>query len=294
MENPYEGYLHGAAGVTAANAEYQRTLQEARLLREEATRSRMDTRKKIIEQAEYERAHLPDAEKIRQEQLARELDRARASPPLTEVCSGKSLNVLLGNLIALQGQGARGANVPLSAQTLQSIRLTAGDTRGDVGLLQDSGSLQWPQPLQGEAFQNGREDLNRCIKDAVSAVRLKRRPDRGTINALRADLGELNARLDAAAGTLSPDEYVEARRYLKRVGDTVTALQDPNAFHHFNGDWKARGKDVSELVQFMAGEGLWFAPAVPGDEPAYLALYRALAAYDAGMPPRMDGAVEDK
>jgi hypothetical protein len=37
-------------------------------------------------------------------------------------------------------------------------------------------------------------------------VRLKRRPDRGTIHALRADLEELSARLDAAAGTLSPGE----------------------------------------------------------------------------------------
>jgi hypothetical protein len=51
-----------------------------------------------------------------------------------------------------------------------------------------------------------------------------------------------------------------------------------NEGHSLNGDWKARGQDVSELVQFMAGEGLWFAPAVPGDEPAYLALHLQPAA----------------
>jgi len=35
---------------------------------------------------------------------------------------------------------------------------------------------------------------------------------------------------------------------------------------------------VAEMVKFMADKGLWFAPATPGDEPAYLALYHALAA----------------
>ena len=40
---------------------------------------------------------------------------------------------------------------------------------------------------------------------------------------------------------------------------------------------------MAELVKFMTDEGLWFAPAAPGDESAYLALYHALAAFDAGM-----------
>jgi hypothetical protein len=294
MDNPYEGYLNGAAGLTTANAEYQRIIQQAKLLREEAVRSRMDTRKKMIEQAEYERGRLPDAEKIRQEQLAAELDRARASPPLSEIHSARSLNVLLSNLIDLERQSARGAKVPLSAQTLASIHLTAGEGRGDVGLLVDGGRLHWPPSLEGEVFQKGREGLDRHIQHAVHTVRLKGCPDRATIKDLRANLQELSAKLDAGADKFSPREYIEARRYLQRLGATVTALQDPDVCHHFNGDWKARGEDVSELVQFMANKGLWFAPAVPGDEPAYLTLYRALAAYDAGMPPRMAGAGEER
>ena len=35
---------------------------------------------------------------------------------------------------------------------------------------------------------------------------------------------------------------------------------------------------MAEMVKFIADKGLWFAPATPGDEPAYLALYHALAA----------------
>ena len=61
-------------------------------------------------------------------------------------------------------------------------------------------------------------------------------------------------------------------------------LRDRNQSNYFNGNWSARGKSVAELVTFMGEKGLWFAPAAPGDEPAYLALYHALAAFDAGMP----------
>jgi hypothetical protein len=37
---------------------------------------------------------------------------------------------------------------------------------------------------------------------------------------------------------------------------------------------------VPELVEHMTKEGLEFAPAVAGDEAAYLSLHRALATYD--------------
>src|SRR5579871_3014905 len=117
MMNPFEGYLSGAASLTNANAQYQVTINQAKLLRQEAIRSAFQTRRAAIEQAEYERAHMPDPEKIRQEQLARELDRARVSPPLTEIWSGKSLNTLLRNAIAQQVQGGRSPSVPLHEDT---------------------------------------------------------------------------------------------------------------------------------------------------------------------------------
>jgi hypothetical protein len=284
MMNPYQGYLTGAASLTTANAQYQTTIQQAKLQRQEAIRSAYQTRRAAIEEAEYERAHMVDPDKIRQAELVRELDRARVSPPLTEVWSGRSLNTLLRNTIAQQAQGVRGPSVPLDEDTLRSINLTAGDTRGNVGLLKDGGGLQWPQPLSGEAFQEAREDLGRRLKHAVNTVQLNRGPDESTISDLQADLKKLNETLDASVNLMSPDQYIEAKRYLGQVGNAVTALRDRNVSNYFNGNWSARGKSVAELVKFMADKGLWIAPATPGDEPAYLALYHALAAFDAGMP----------
>ena len=41
MMNPYQGYLTGAASITTANAQYYQTIQQAKLLRQDAIRSSM-------------------------------------------------------------------------------------------------------------------------------------------------------------------------------------------------------------------------------------------------------------
>jgi hypothetical protein len=284
MMNPFEGYLSGAASLTNANAQYQLTIQQAKLVRQEAIRSAIQTRRAWIEQAEYERAHMPDPEKIRQEQLRRELDHARVSPPLTEVWSGRSLNTLLRHLIAQQGQGVRGPLVPLNEDALNRVNLTAGDSRANAGLLKDRAALQWPQPLQAEIFKEPREDLNRRLKDAVNTVRSgNAAADPATLNDLDADLKRLRDILDANVSLLSPDQYIEANRYLRQVGAAVAALKDRNASNIINGNWSLKARNVADLVKQMGDRGLMFAEATPGEESSYLSLYHALAAFDAGM-----------
>jgi hypothetical protein len=285
MMNPYQGYLDGAANITNANAKYYQTIAQARMVREQAVQEHYRTRRAMMEQAEWEMAHRPDPEKIRQAALQRELDRARVSPPLTEIASGRSLNALLRNAIASQGQGLRSeVNPSLNEDTLKSINPTVGDTRGNGGLLKDNGSLQWPQPLQGEAFKEAREDLSRHLKQAVSTVRLSRNPNDSTLSDLQADLKKMHETLKDNASAMSEDQQVEATRYLGLLKNTIAALKDRNVVNLFNGTWTLRGKNVAELVKFMRDTGLWFAAATPGDEAAYTALYHALAAFDAGMP----------
>jgi hypothetical protein len=288
MMNPYEGYLSGAAAVTNANAQYQLTIQQAKLLRQEAVRSAMDTRRRIIEEAEYERNHLPDPEKIRQADLARELDRARADPPLTEVWSGKALNALLRHLVKQQARGEKGPNISLTDGThnlMENINLTPADSRGNAGLLRNikARGLEWPQPLMDARFKQAREDLDKRLRDAAAQARDSNAVDPANLKDLGADLQTLNDTLEANVSALSPSQYIEARRYLNMVADAVRALESRNVANFFN-KWVAQSKNVAELVKFMSDQGLQFAPATPGDEPAYRALYHAMAAFDAGMP----------
>jgi hypothetical protein len=285
MMNPYQGYLAGTASVTTANAQYQRTIEQARLVRQNPIQESIRTRRAMIEEAEYERAHMPDPEIILQRALERELDRARLSPPLIEIWSGRSLNALLRNAIAQSEREARVLNVPLDEDILKSINLTAEDARGNIGLLKNNGDLQWPKSLQGETFKTAREDLSRRLKQAVEAVRNQRKPDDRLLRAMQSDLKKLRETLDDRISEMPPNEYVEVRRYLRLLGLAVEALKDPKTVNYFNGSWTPRGKSVAELVRFMDEKKLWFAPAAPGDEATYVTLYQALAKFDAGFIP---------
>jgi hypothetical protein len=237
-------------------------------------------------------------------QLQRELDRARVSPPLTEIWSGQSLNALLRNAISMQGQ-AKGQNVPLSEDTLKAINLTVGDTRGNVGLLKDlkdNSNLRWPQPLMNDKFKEAREKMDRHMKMAARTVNSGGgAPAEEIINDLDEDWKKLNDTLEASVSVMSPDQYTDAKRYLKLLDNTLIALKDSKLSNYFNGAWSAKGKSVAKLVKHMSEQGLWFAPATPNDEAAYVALYHAMARYDRSLPrlasstsPGSNGATEEK
>lgn len=283
MMNPYQGYLSGAASITRANADYQKTIQQAKLTRQEFIRSSLQTRRAMIEEAEWERAHMPDPEKIRQKELERELDYSRHSPHQTDIWSAKALNALMRHLITQQSQGTPGPSVPLNDDTIDHINLTVGDSRGNAGLLKEGGNLQWPLPLNREEFKEARQGLNALMQTAFKNANGGSVPDSSTITDLRAHYEKLKNTLDANVDRLSPDEYIEANRYLRYVKNTITALKDPNIINQLSGNWKPKVHDVAQLVQFMREKGLWFAPATPKDEPAYVALYYALASFDSRM-----------
>jgi hypothetical protein len=283
MMNPYQGYLEGAGDLTRTNAQYWQTIQQARMTRQEAIRSSLDTRRAMIEEAEWERAHMPDPEKIRQQALQRELNRARVSPPLNDVWSARALNALLRHLITLQGNGVRGPDVPLNEDIVNHLNVKAGDSTGNVGLLKNNGDLEWPESLLGRAFKDGRERINSQICTAYKSVASGNNPDAATLNDLLAQVRKMRAKLKDNVGDLKPDEYIEARRYVDELGQTLSALQDPNIGKQFNGDWRPKVRDVAQLVKHMREKGLMFAPATEKDQAAYVALYHALAAFDASL-----------
>jgi len=283
--NPYNGYLRGAADVTTANGKYLMMQQQARLERERANQEHLVTRRRIIEEAEWERGRIPNPEKVREADIEAALNRARRDPPLTEVWSARSLNSLLNHVAAQQGRGVKGPTIQLDPETLKSINLTPADSRANAGLLKDEGKLQWPRSLQGQEFSDPRTRLSRLMEEAVQ--KLKFNPNNpvpaGLVRDMTNDLQKLNERLNDSVNDLSPSQYIEARRYLNQVGDAVAALSDPKVGGYLNQNWTGKAKNVAELVNYLAKSGMRFAPATPGDEPAYNALYRALADFDAGM-----------
>jgi hypothetical protein len=79
----------------------------------------------------------------------------------------------------------------------------------------------------------------------------------------------------------SPSDYIKAKRFLSDLDSAIRALQDPGISKYATRKLAAKGGTVSDLVTEMGGQGLRFAPAVAGDENAYVALHRALVNYAA-------------
>ena len=283
--NPYYGYERGAADITSANAEYQKTIQQARELRAKARIAEVDARRRMYDEIEYERNRRPTAETMRRQDEATALNEARNNAPLSAILDGSALNTLLREVQKQQkaGRKGRGPSIPLDEGTLRGVNLTPGDTRGNVGLLKDGGKLQWPPALEGPEFADARKTVNQLVGHAVQEVSFNHPVEPETIKDLRAALDGMTRALRGNVGEMSPTDYISAQRYLTQLGQAVTALSDRKVSNYFNKNWAARGKNVAELVKFMNDNGLVFAPSVPGDENAYRAMYDALAAYDAGI-----------
>jgi hypothetical protein len=285
LAGPGMGYgfaLQGLASYTSAAGKYWGDIEQARILREQSRQMYLDTQRRRIQFEQWYETVRPTAPKMMAAERATELELARKAPGETEVLSGRTLNVLLRS-IQSAGNLNRGPNVELAEDALKHINVTGGASAGNVGMLKDGVKLAWPEGLQGEGFDTASKRLTRNLKLAVDTLKDREPVAAGTMKDIRGDFKSLNDKLNESADDLSPSQYIEARRFLNQLSAAIKALSDPNVAKYFNNTWNARGSNVAELVSNMTKEGLTFAPAAPGDEAAYRAMYNALRTFEVGL-----------
>ncbi len=286
-EDPYAGYLRGVATLTTAQGNYLSQEQQARLSQSQADLSKLDLRRRVADEAVAGRKNWlnPETQRVKDTEAA--YTRATREPPLTEVLSGQSLNDLFTHAANLQEkgrlQGVHGPNVPLDEDLLKQVNLAGAGSAGSIALLKDRGRLNWPLVLQSPEYDEARRRLGALVPEALGQARFNNPVDAGLLRQMLADVRRMSDTLQHNVGDVLPSEYVQARRFLGGLEGAVKALRDPNAGNQVNQKWAPQGRNVAELVDFMGKNGLRFAPATPGDEPAYRHLYQRLLAYDAAL-----------
>jgi hypothetical protein len=290
----YGGYLSGAASaVGAAQASsaldpYQYDIstygkelvhyQQSRLMNQQVQQAKIETRRKAFDEYLYERDMRPTTEDDREKARIENVRRAYNDPPITEIWSGLALNNLLDAIHKMEIQKGQGPTVPLSSELLRDINVTAGGQTGNLGPLKNGGKLQWPLVLRGSAYESERKRMNELAAQAfMQAQGDGVSPD--TLDAMNKTLDRLTATLKEHVSTVSPNDYIQAKRYLNDLGDAVQALQDPKVANYTTGKWTAQGDTVSALVENMFRNGLRFGPASPDDRAAYNALHTAMVSY---------------
>jgi hypothetical protein len=285
--DPYGGFLRGSADVLNAQGPFAVLQQQALLVNEQLKAQRLANQSKAFDEYLYERDKTPTAQDRRDRTQQQELRRALNDPPVTEIWSGKALNDLLCDL---QTKGVRGvlATSPgpkelLGPDTLNSVNVTSANRGGNIGLLRNGGRLNWPSAVCGAEFKPARERLSSLAQDAVNEVAFNYRVDPGSLKQMKEGLDRLRRQLSQNVRDLPPSEYIEAKRFLSDLGDALRVLGQPDAASYVNRKYAAKGTTVPDLVKYMTDNGLQFAPAVAGDETAYIVLHRALAAYAQGL-----------
>jgi hypothetical protein len=240
----------------------------------------------------------PSPEDLRAQRRAEELRHARNDPPATEVYAAGPLNALLADLERLQDQGESLRTVTLGAEALAHVNVTSEPGGPTPGLLH-SGKVRWPlswhEPRLWAASAGLRGSVEGALSEALAQAK-KGPVEADLLLKLRDGLKGLDGLLTDHIHDVSPSQFIQAQRYLTELGAALEVLKRDDASRYVDGSLAldaARIKTVSDLVAFMKEKGLTFAPAVGGDETAYLALHRALVSCHLGSAPAVTAARGD-
>jgi hypothetical protein len=278
-QDPYNGYLTGAASVISSQGQFAKDWQTSRLMKEQVKQARIDTQRKMIEEWQYERNNQPTLEQIRRDNIERAWQRAVFHPPLNDVWSADALNRILDHASRIQGGGAKGRDIPLDEETVNKINVSTG-VAGNIGALKDKGKLTWPTVLEKSSFDEERDRFSQLAKAAVDQARANNRVQPTTLKQMEEDLKSMTGKLSARVSDLDPSDYMDAKRYLKELSLAMKILKRQDVGKYLDGEYKAEGATAGQLIKNMTTKGLRFAPAAQGSEAAYNALYQALVAYD--------------
>jgi hypothetical protein len=270
-------------GVDYSEGKLMKDVQEANLTKEKVQQAKIETRHKEVENWLWNRDHVPTAEDERQRAQREQLRRSLADPPQGEIVSGQALNTVLADLAVKLGQTPEsgGAMISLDGEVLRHLNFTARQGQGNPGLLKNGGRLNWPTTLRDSQYQPSRNVVDN-LAGVLYAQAVAGRVDPGTLQQVSQAAQRLQLQVAESIRDMTPAQYGEARRFLGQLEDGLKVLRQPNARNYFAVD-AAHGMTAGDLVQSLVRKGWWFAPAVPGDEAAYAAVYRALVAYDLGL-----------
>jgi hypothetical protein len=276
--NPYN--FSGGAGGNESLDGSSVDAQSPGLLQEKVRAERLANRRKLFDENLYERALTPTLEEERQRSLREQLSRSLHNPPVNEIWSGQALNTLVADLAVKLGSETEGpgASIPLDSGVLRHLNFTRSPGHGNPGLFKDEGRLSWPPTLTDKLYRANRDLLNH-LAPVLYAQAVAGRVDPGTLQQVTETAQQLRRQVTGKIRDMTPAQYGEARRFLVDLEDALKLLGRPDAGTYFAAG-AAQGTTVGQLVTHLVRNGWSFAPAVAGDEGAYVAAHRVLVAYE--------------
>jgi hypothetical protein len=247
------------------------------------------------------RPTMPTPEELRAQAKARDLHHALTDAQATEIYSAAALNVLLADLFQRTREADSAAGgTRLAPGVLAHLNVSTVKEGGSFGLLRDGHKLDWPLPWHERPLERPSRELRDAVQKAIDVALAQGKKGRihpETLVTLDENVRDLDELLARQVADIPAMKYIEAKRYLRQLGETVQVLTRKDADKYINGELAldpTKIRCVRELVDYMCENGLTFAAAVEGDEAAYLAVHEALAGYERSVPAELtagDGAL---
>jgi hypothetical protein len=282
-QSPLGSALQGYSSLTTATGQYWNSIEQARILRQQANQAALDTQRKQIQFEQWYEQHRPTALTMAQQQKASSLDWARHDADSTQIWSGRPLNVLLQSILTAPNP-TLGPHIYLDQSTVRGLNLTLPSVSGNLALAKNGGRIAWTETLQDSAFADVRAGFSKDFATAIKAALTGNSPPLLLIEALQAQLKALSATLDDQVQEITPDAYIGSRRLLNQLKATIQGLSSPLLCKTCSDTWKKSIHTVADVMKYCLDNGMQFGPAeAAGDYPAYTAFYYSLRNYERGI-----------
>jgi hypothetical protein len=278
---PVGGAYIGIAEIYRAYGTAINDIERARILRQQSIQAKLDTQRKRFELEMYLRANTPTYTD-EQARVARiTLKRIQNSSTPTEIAAGKALNIMLEDARKFPNRKAALSPMALSEDILQQLNVTAGEY--GLGVLRNEGRINWPLALQ-ELLPAEQRKLFEAQAQALYQGAAKGKVDPNVFRDFSNELDRTYDGLLRRANEIPGPQYLEAKRYLSDLKDARNAIEKGEVANQVAYQKQiSGGKSIADIVEFMIGKGLRFAPAAGTDEAAYRAFYAAFVNFDVAL-----------
>src|ERR1019366_1423805 len=192
--------------------------------------------------------------------------------------NGKSLNLLLKDLLTFRGKQSSLDPLPLIEPVLSQLNVSKSGS--GMGVLRDNGKVVWPSAIHGLMSVNQRQDFDKKLQTVVKDAN-NERINTDALTDIRNEVGRLREDLVKKVNDVPTTQYIEGKRFLLELDDATRAVEKGEAlnqrnFQKFIEEGK-QGRSIQEVVDYMGKNALQFGPASSVDEASYRAVYQAMA-----------------
>ncbi len=281
------GALYGAAQVINAYGNALNAQEQTRIMRQQYYQMQIETARRKFDLEQYIAAKTPTFTEIQEKVAKMTLRRVQYQAGAAEIASGKALNILLDDAARFPPKrpNAAAQDLVLPADVLAHLNISSGKVGNSLGLLRNYSKITWPVALREVMTPEQQKDIS-VRAEALVRDAGRGKPDANVYKDLRNSISATRDRLLRKANDIPGDEYMQAKRFLTDMESALRAALDDEtvkAQGRFDSFVDGKPKNIQEVVEYMANNGLRFAPSTQGDEAAYRALHNALVNYDVAL-----------